>query len=163
MSAGNAPPNPGSPKTNPHRPNPSMFARYPGRFATGAVLAVAAYFYIARPPAPSDEPLVTLRTPGVQNIEGAYSNAGATPTHTKAYGGTEQGKKDAVALREQGGTGGARLGSPMDKEGMGYDQRAQTQTKVEEAFQATNLGSKKGMPVFPHTLNHLTCMQENEG
>ena len=32
-----------------------------------------------------------LRTPGVKNIENAYSNAGATTTHTPAYGGTRMG------------------------------------------------------------------------
>ena len=39
--------------------------------------------------APSVNP---LRTPGVKNIEDAYSNGGATTTHTPAYGGTKLGQ-----------------------------------------------------------------------
>jgi len=142
--AGPAPPNPGQPRHNPHRPQTSMFAKYPGRWAAGLALGVTAYLYINKPATPSDEPVMTMRTPGVQNIERAYSNAGATPTHTKAYGGTQQGKRDEVALREGGGTGGSKLGSPYDRPGIGDEQRPSDRTKPEELFNATNYGSRGG-------------------
>lgn len=146
MSAGPTPPNPSAPKQNPHRPSTSILARYPGRLATAAVLGLGAYLYISRSPAPRDEPLVNLRSPGVQNIEKAYTNAGATPTHTKAYGGTTQGDKSSVYLREQGGTGApANKGSPFDREGMGDEQRPKSSsTKAGEIFDHTNTGSTKG-------------------
>jgi len=142
--SGPAPPNPGAPKHNPHRPKASIFAKYPGRWATGVALAGAAYLYIANSPTPTTEPIVNFRTPGVQNIERAYSNGGATPTHTKAYGGTKQGNRDEVALREGGGTGASKSGSPIAKPGMGDDQRPSDKTKTEEALNATMYGSGKG-------------------
>lgn len=105
MSAGPSPPNPGTPKTNPHAPNPSIFARHPGRFVAGGLAIIGTYFYLSRPPAPRDDFPISTRTPGVKNIERAYTNAGATGTHTKAYGGTPLGEKDQVDLKEGGGTG----------------------------------------------------------
>jgi hypothetical protein len=45
-----------------------------------------------------------LRTPAVQNVEGAYQKGGATSTHTKAYGGTPLGVKSDVT-RDGAGTG----------------------------------------------------------
>lgn len=124
----------------------SFLAKYPGRWATGAVAVGATYLYIARPPAPRDGPAVTMSTTGVQNIEKAYTNSGATPTHTKAYGGTPLGDKEDVALKEGGGTGAPSKTSPYENEGVGADQRPTgSTTKVEESFNKTNLGSAKGM------------------
>lgn len=133
-----------------------MFARRPGLWATGILLAGAAYAYISRPPAPRDDPVISMRTTGVQNIEKAYTNAGATPTHTKAYGGTKQGSNEDVALREGGGTGGKKYGSPMDKEGLGGDQKAQTQTGVEDVLAHSNYGTKKGRSMSFLTWPDLT-------
>lgn len=124
----------------------SFLAQYPGRWAVGGLAAVGTYLYLAKPPAPRDESPVTFKTQGVSNIEKAYTNAGATPTHTKAYGGTPLGNKDDVALKEGGGTGTPSKKNPHEKDGHGSDQRPSGHsTLVEEAFQQTNVGSTKGM------------------
>jgi len=121
-----------------------MFAKYPGRFATSAALGITAYLYFNYAATPRDSPAITLKTPGVSNIEKAYTNAGATPTHTKAYGGTTQGDKKSVYLREGGGTGESKKVSPFEKEGMGDEQRPQPATKAGEIFDQTMVGSHKG-------------------
>lgn len=144
MSAGPAPPNPGTPKRNPNAPNPSMFAKYPGRFATGAALGVTAFLYFNYAATPRDSPAMSMKTPGVGNIEKAYTNAGATPTHTKAYGGTQQGDNSSVHIRDGGGTGESTKQSPFEKEGMGDEQRPAPATKGGEIFDQTMLGSHKG-------------------
>lgn len=56
------------------------------------------------------------------------------------------GNKEDIELREQGGTGTPNKKSPHEREGVGSDQRPQGTgaTKVEEAFNQTNLGSAKG-------------------
>lgn len=144
--SGPAPSNPGAPKVNSKAPNVSAFAKHPGRFVAGGILAAVTIGYFMYPPAPSDEPVVNFRTTGVQNIEKAYTNAGATPTHTKAYGGTKQGDKESTAMREgdgQSGSGHKEL-NPFTKEGMGDDQKPWITSKAGEAFDQTNLGSKKG-------------------
>lgn len=145
MSAGPAPPNPGTPRKGAQAPQPSFLARRPGIIATGLALTVTAYLYLSRPPSPRDGPAISLRTTGVQNIEKAYTNAGATPTHTKAYGGTGVGDKDAVDLKEGGATGGPKHSvSPFDRDHIGDDQKSQTPTKAGEIFDQTMLGSPKG-------------------
>ena len=89
----------------------------------------------------------------MKNVEGAYTNAGATPTHTKAYGGTHQGKKDGVALREGGAVGGTAGTvdenmdgtSPYDRQGMGDEQRPKGNvTKAGEIWDQSMVGSHKG-------------------
>jgi len=144
MSAGPAPANPGAPRKNSRALNPSMFAKYPGRFATGAALGATAFFYFNYAATPRDNPAMSLATPGVKNIEKAYTNGGATPTHTKAYGGTHQGDKSSVHIREGGATGTSTKESPFEKEGMGDEQRPWPATKGGEIFDQTMLGSHKG-------------------
>lgn len=122
----------------------SLLGRHGGKFATGGALAVASYLYLSRPTAPGGEPVAAFRTSGVQNIEEAYSKGGATPTHTKAYGGTEQGNKNSIHLREGGGTGVPSKESPFQREGTGDDQKPGPTTAVGEAFDRTQYGSKSG-------------------
>jgi len=86
-----------------------------------------------------------MKTPGINNIEKAYTNSGATPTHTKAYGGTTQGDKNSVYIREGGGTGADKKNSPFDKPGMGDEQRPSPASKPGEIFDQTMTGSHKGM------------------
>ncbi|KAK5943316.1 hypothetical protein PMZ80_004323 [Knufia obscura] len=144
MSAGPAPANPGAPRKSNKAPNPSMFAKYPGRFATGAALGVTAFLYMNYAATPRDNPAMSFKTPGVSNIEKAYTNGGATPTHTKAYGGTTQGDKSSVYIREGGGTGESKKQSPFEKEGMGDEQRPWPASKPGEIFDQTMTGSHKG-------------------
>lgn len=142
-----------------------MFAKYPGRFATAAALGIGAYLYLNYAATPRDNPAISLKTPGVGNIEKAYTNAGATPTHTKAYGGTHQGDKSSVYIREGGGTGETTKVSPFEKEGMGDEQRPRPATKGGEIFDQTMLGSHKGGSCRARLLgwkNVLTNVQENK-
>lgn len=122
----------------------SFLAQYPGRWAVGILTLGSGYLYLSRPAAPRDESPIGFKTAGVASIENAYSNAGATPTHTPAYGGTPMGNKENVGLKDSSGTGSKNKKSPTEQEGMGSDQRPQG-TKIEEAFAQTNLGSTKGM------------------
>ncbi|ERF77184.1 hypothetical protein EPUS_06464 [Endocarpon pusillum Z07020] len=97
MSASPSPPNPGQPKRTPNAPPPPSVLRRatPGLLAGGAALTLAWVYFRASPnPAPNP-----LHTPGVSNIEKAYRGAGATGTHTPAYGGTEQGERNSEAFR----------------------------------------------------------------
>jgi len=142
--SGNAPANPGAPKRNPKAPNPSIFAKRGGLIATTAALGITAFLYLNYSPTPRDTPAVSMRTTGVQNIEKAYTNSGATPTHTKAYGGTQQGDKNSVHLKEGGGTGESTKLSPFEKGGMGDEQRPKPASKAGEIFDQTMLGSHKG-------------------
>lgn len=155
-NAGPAPPNPGAPKARPNVQRPNAFLRRPGLIVTTLALGTAAYLYMNKPPTPHDEPFVTARTTGVKNIEKAYTNAGATPTHTKAYGGTTQGDKDSVHIRDpgtdtsgsavlSGGSGQGRDGSsPHKKEGYGDDQRSGTRPKAEQILNQTMYDTPKG-------------------
>lgn len=127
----------------------SFLAQYPGRWAAGILTLGGTYLYLAKPPAPREEFPVTFSTTGVNNIEKAYTNAGATPSHTPAYGGTTMGKKEDVALKEEGSGTGSRaknMQSAHNQEGVGSDQRpaSAAPTKIEEAFNQTNIGSTKG-------------------
>lgn len=156
MSNGPAPPNPGTPKARPNVQRPNAFLRRPGLIVTSLAIGTAAYLYMNNTPAPRDEPFITGRTSGVKNIEKAYTNAGATPTHTKAYGGTTQGDKDSVHIRDpgtdtsgsavlSGGSGVGRDGSsPYNREGHGDDQRPGSRTKAEQMFNQTMYGTPKG-------------------
>lgn len=124
----------------------SFLAQYPGRWAVGLLTLGGGYLYLSRPASPraDHESPIGFKTAGVAGIENAYSNAGATPTHTPAYGGTKMGDKDSVGLKDSSGTGSPNKKSPMEKEGMGSDQRPSRSTKIEEAFNQTNTGSTKG-------------------
>ncbi len=96
MSSSNSPPNPGQPKRPPNAPPSSALRRAaPGLLAGGTALTLLwAYFSVRSVSAPN-----LLRTPGVKKIERAYRGAGATGTHTPAYGGTIQGKRDDESFR----------------------------------------------------------------
>lgn len=145
--SGPAPPNPNAPRKNPGAiaSRPNIFLRYPGRFATGAILLGTAYLYNQYAATPRESSAISLRTTGVQNIEKAYTNAGATPTHTKAYGGTTQGDSTGAAVREGGGTGVVKDGgSPFHRDGTGDDQRPKAATKAGEIFDQSFAGSPKG-------------------
>lgn len=125
----------------------SFLAKYPGRWATGILALGSGYIFLTRPATPrgENETPISFKTAGVANIENAYSNAGAAPTHTPAYGGTPMGNKDSVGLKDSSGTGAPNKKTPTEKEGMGSDQRPQSSgTKIEEGFAQTNLGSTKG-------------------
>lgn len=145
MSAGPAPPNPNTPKKSPYT-KPVLQRFRPSYIATAVALLGTAYFYYSKPATPRDEPAIKLTTPGITNIEKAYTNAGATPTHTKAYGGTTQGDKESVYTREGGAAGGtgADGSSPFSKPGRGDDQRPANQTKGGQIFDQTVAGSYKG-------------------
>jgi len=144
MSAGPSPPNPGQPRNNPNIPKPSALRRLGPALAAGALAAGLAYtFFSTRAPAPPGTPPPNpLRTPGVKNVEQAYQNAGATATHTKAYGGSVQGQKDSPVLREGGGTGKEK--GFDSHEGIGDSQRPWPKTKAGEAFDTMNYGQEKG-------------------
>lgn len=127
MSTGPAPPNPGSPKTPLHRPRP-LLPRVAGPLLLGSLgLGVLYTYFATRPPAPpGTAPADPLRTPGVRNIENAYTNGGATRSHTPAYGGTVQGttgrRIDDAELRDGAGSG-EQLKLGFRTEGVGEDQR----------------------------------------
>ena len=94
-----------------------------------------------RPDQPTGTPDINpLRTPGVQNIEGAYQKGGATATHTKAYGGTKLGQKDDI-MKDGGGTARPK---GFEADGMGDEQRAHgtMKGKVGEKFDEMKYGSK---------------------
>ena len=140
MSAGPAPPNPGHPK----KPigAKSAGAGFGRRVALGGLAAALVYSLLpARSPKPAGSPVDTFKTPGVRNIENAYSNGGATPTHTKGYGGSIQGQKSGGTLRENHGTNRPNGFNDPD---IGADQRPDRPTKIEEAFNQVNYGSSKG-------------------
>ncbi|KAL2418099.1 hypothetical protein ABEF95_000329 [Exophiala dermatitidis] len=143
MSAGgpgDAPPNPGTPKRSGGAPRPSgPFGRrlILGGLALGLIYAV----WPKRAPQPGGTPSNPFKTQGVQNVENAYENAGATATHTKAYGGTVQGKKESGSYRETVGTDKPK---GYSQEGIGYDQRPQQPTKVGEVWNEFTYGSSKG-------------------
>lgn len=87
--------------------NPNNLGRYGPRILLGGLALGLTYtYFVTRAPKPTGTPVPNpLRTPGVQNIEGAYQSGGATSTHTKAYGGTSLGEKDDVPRRGQGNYG----------------------------------------------------------
>lgn len=144
MSAGPAPPNPHAPKKPPN-PAPFLQRVRPSYVVTAIALLGTAYLYFNKPASPRDNPIMNISTPGMKNIEKAYTNAGATPTHTPAYGGTKQGD-GSVHIREGGAnTGtGADGASPFKQDGVGDDQRPATQTKGGQIFDQSMTGSHKG-------------------
>lgn len=142
--SGPAPSNPGTPKVNSKAPNPSMAARRPGLIAAGVALGAGAIAYFMFPATPRSEPAASFRTTGVQNIEKAYTNAGATSTHTKAYGGTKMGDKENEGLKEGGASGHKEFDPMKQKEGLGDDQRPWIPSKAGEIFDKTMTGSSKG-------------------
>ena len=145
MSAGFAPPNPGTPRKGNQPPKAPFLHRRGGLAVAGIALSITGYLYFSRPASPRDGPALSLSTPGVKNIEKAYSNAGATPTHTPAYGGTKMGDRDSVALKEGGATGGPKNSmNPMKQDSVGDDQRPGKPTKAGEVWDQTMLGSHKG-------------------
>lgn len=157
--SGPAPPNPGAPKINPNVTKSSILGRRAGLIVASTALAGVGYLYLRVPPSPRDQPVGSFRTPGVKNIEKAYTNAGATSTHTKAYGGTRQGDPDGI-LREGGGSGHPNKANPFEQEGLGDDQRpAGRGTKLGEVFDKTNMGSSKGR--LSLTLTHTTMLTGN--
>lgn len=111
--------------------------------AAGLVFGAAVYLWPKASPgipgAPS--PTSALKTTGVENVEKAYTRAGATATHTKAYGGTIQGQAQDGALREGGST---NKPNAFEQEGMGEDQRGSAQSPPERAWKKTMYGSEKG-------------------
>lgn len=107
----------------------------------GVALGVLYAVWPKRPPQPGGTPSNAFKTPGVQNIEKAYENAGATATHTKAYGGTIQGNKESGSFREGGSTGAPK---GYDQEGIGEDQRPNVPTKIGESWNEFKYGSPNG-------------------
>jgi hypothetical protein len=114
MSASSSPPNPGQPRKNPSAPPPRSLLRRagPGLFAAGATVTFAYTYFFRNSPNSAPNP---LRTPGVKNIEAAYRGAGATATHTPAYGGTRQGERDVDNFRGDGEGTNKKDGSPTMK------------------------------------------------
>jgi len=110
--------------------------------AVGGAAAALIYALLpARSPKPAGTPSDTFKTPGVKNIERAYTNGGATPTHTKAYGGTIQGKGIDGPPREISGT---NQPAGFNRPGFGSDQRPTQPTKGEELFNEIQYSSAKG-------------------
>lgn len=86
----------------------------------GGTAATIFWAYFSARPAPAPNP---FRTPGVKNIEASYRGAGATGTHTPAYGGTKQGDRSSDTFRgeDEGtadvdGTGATQMKSNGKKE-----------------------------------------------
>lgn len=139
MSAGPAPPNPGTPRKPPGGSSSSNFGR---RFALGGIAVAVVYALLpTRAPRPGGAPSDAFKTPGVQNVEKAYANGGATTTHAKGYGGTVQGKKGEGDLRENAGTNKPK---GFEHDGIGEEQRPVQPTKVGEAWNEFKYGSPKG-------------------
>jgi hypothetical protein len=67
----------------------NFLSRHASKLAVGGLGIAGYYIYtVNQPPKPKGHYETNpMRTPGVQNIETAYQRAGATSTHTKAYGG----------------------------------------------------------------------------
>lgn len=131
----------GLPNSPPQAKAPTNLARYGPRLLLGSIAIGVTYAYlVTRPPKPQGTPSMNpMRTPGVQNIEGAYQSGGATATHTKAYGGTVQGQKDdlrraATGTGKQDGVGEAHIGD---------DQRPGITNKVGEKFKDMKYGAAK--------------------
>lgn len=141
MSAGGSGParsNPGQRHTGRVRGSGSLGRRVAiGGLALGLLYAV----WPKSVPQPGGTPSNAFKTPGVQNVENAYENAGATATGPKAYGGTIQGKKESGSYREGGSSGDSK---GYNQEGIGADQRPGSPTKVGEAFNEFKYGSPKG-------------------
>ena len=142
MSAGgatNSPPNPGQKRpTSAGRPPVRLGPRILlGALALGLVYAM----FPARPPKPPGSPPSDFKTPGVQNVENAYANGGATATHTKGYGGTIQGTKGSGPMRENAATDKP---PGFDHDGIGEQQRPTQPRKIGEAFNELKYGSPRG-------------------
>lgn len=103
----------------------------------------AAYAYFTtRAPAPKGSPqgINPLRTPGVQNVEKAYANGGATTTHQPAYGGGSiQGSRGANGLRLRGATG---VKNGINSEHIGEEQRPTQPGLVGQKLGEMNYESK---------------------
>jgi hypothetical protein len=74
----------------------------------------------------------------VRNVENAYQNGGATATHTKAYGGTIQGRKGDGPMRDQSGTDKP---NGFQEEGIGEEQRPNQPTVVGKKWNEMTSGS----------------------
>ncbi|KAL6250757.1 hypothetical protein RBB50_003060 [Rhinocladiella similis] len=113
------------------------------RLAIGAGAVCLVYFLLpARSPKPTGTPPTEVfKTPGVRNIEKAYQSGGATATHTKAYGGTIQGRRGDETMRD-----GAATGAPagLAQDGIGNDQRPGPMSKVGEKWNELQYGHSKG-------------------
>jgi hypothetical protein len=109
--------------------------------AGAATLGAILYLWPSSAPAVPGAPPAGLKTTGMQNVEKAYQRGGATSTHTKAYGGTVQGKAGEGSMREGGATGNS---DAYRQEGIGDDQRASPAGKLEKAWGNSMLGSDKG-------------------
>lgn len=122
----------------------NALGRHSSKIALGVLGLAGVYLYTSRrPPQPTGTPSANpMRTPGVQNIEGAFQKGGATATHVKAYGGTTQGQKDDV-MRE-GNSGTAREKGFKDERGMGDEQRSEgsAKGKVGEKWDEMKYGTK---------------------
>lgn len=135
---------------NPKRPTPpptSMLKRSgPGILVGGLAIGLTYAYYATRAPGKPGAPSVNpLRTPGVKNIENAYSNAGATTTHTPAYGGTKMGDRGSVHLKE-GSASGLRHGDGpgITDEAVGADQRSGQPNKIGKAWNNMQHGNEGG-------------------
>lgn len=113
MSAGNSPPNPGQPRRSPTGPpTTSTLRRLGPTLAFSGAAMTGLYLYFSTRSAPAPNP---FRTPGVKNIEKAYRGAGATATHTPAYGGTIMGQRDSDNFRGDANGALGREGPPQAK------------------------------------------------
>ena len=79
-----------------------------------------------------------LKTPGFGNNEKAYGAAGATHTHTPAFGGTLRGDPHDIEPRD----GGASQRQFMGKAGQGEEQRPVQPTSVGQRFNEMKYGTK---------------------
>ena len=144
MSASSSPQNPGTPRHNPNIRKASALSRFgPRILAGGTVLGLVYAYYATKPPVPGGTPAPPnpLRTPGVQNIEGAYQSGGATSTHTKGYGGTPLGQKSDVP---RDGNHGSAKEKGFDEEDLGADQRPNAGGKVGDKWNEMKYGNSKG-------------------
>lgn len=68
----------------------NFLSRHASKLALGCVGVAGYYIYSSNavPKPKGHKETNPMSTPGVKNVEGAYQRAGATSTHTKAYGGT---------------------------------------------------------------------------
>jgi len=123
----------------------TQLSRFGPRILLGGLAVGCTYAWFAtRAPKPKGSPEPSLnpfRTTGVQNVEKAYANGGATKTHQPAYGGSTQGSRGADGLRQGGGTG---LKDGMDSEHVGEEQRPVQPSAVGEKFHEMKYGSKSG-------------------
>jgi hypothetical protein len=119
--------------------------KYGPRILLGGVALGIGYSYFATRSSNSQGNLASnpLRTPGVQNVEAAYQRAGATSTHTKAYGGTVLGKREDTPRDGDGKFGtGKELG--FKEHGLGNEQRPWQTGPVGDKFNEMKYGDSRG-------------------